>query len=201
MPESLRNWLLFIYRVPTEPSRKRTYVWRHLKQLGGLYLQQGVCLLPRMEQLETELSGLARRIHEFGGEATLLKTVSPSEEWEKEMVNRFNEGRNEEYAEVMEGAERLLDELERDTRKEKFTFAELEENEYDLDRLRQWTHKVKKRDFFGASLAQETQQALSKCQQALDKFVHQIYLREGMQLEDEPAEAEGKAAAASQEQV
>src|SRR3990172_9590430 len=171
MQEPLRKWLLFIYRVPTEPSRKRTYVWRHLKQLGALYLQQGVCLLPGIEQLETELSALSRRIHEFGGEATLLKTVSPSEEWEKEMVNRFNEGRNEEYAEVMEGAERLLDELERDTRKEKFTFAELEENEYDLDRLKQWIHKVQKRDFFGASMALGTQQALTRCQKALDRVV------------------------------
>jgi len=143
-----------------------------------------------MEQAEAELSGLARRIHEFGGEATLLKTSSPSEQWEEEMINRFNEGRNEEYAEVIEGAERLLDELERDTKREKFTFAELEENEYDLDRLKQWVHKVRKRDFFGASLAQETHQALAQCQKALDKFVRQIYLREGMPLEEETAEAE-----------
>jgi len=34
------QWLLLAYRIPTEPFRMRTCVWRQVKGLGVLYLQQ-----------------------------------------------------------------------------------------------------------------------------------------------------------------
>ena len=33
------GWLLLVYRVPPEPSRLRAAVWRRLKSLGAIYLQ------------------------------------------------------------------------------------------------------------------------------------------------------------------
>jgi hypothetical protein len=33
------GWLLLIYRVPSEPSRLRAAVWRRIKSLGAIYLQ------------------------------------------------------------------------------------------------------------------------------------------------------------------
>ncbi len=38
MAES-QSWLLFIYKIPSEPSRLRATVWRRLKGLGAIYLQ------------------------------------------------------------------------------------------------------------------------------------------------------------------
>ena len=41
-----QSWVLLIYRLPREPSRHRVAVWRKLKDLGALYLQDGVAALP-----------------------------------------------------------------------------------------------------------------------------------------------------------
>jgi len=40
------GWLLLVYRVPPEPSRLRSAVWRRLKSLGAIYLQNSAAALP-----------------------------------------------------------------------------------------------------------------------------------------------------------
>ena len=40
------SWLLLIYRVPSEPTRLRAAVWRRLKSLGAIYLQNSAAALP-----------------------------------------------------------------------------------------------------------------------------------------------------------
>ena len=40
------QWLVLIYTLPPEPTRKRAFVWRELKKIGAVYLRDGVCLLP-----------------------------------------------------------------------------------------------------------------------------------------------------------
>ena len=65
------EWLQLVYRVPAEPTRKRTYVWRQLRGLGAVYLQDGCCVLPRTPGAEAGLIEVAGKVREFGGEATL----------------------------------------------------------------------------------------------------------------------------------
>ena len=36
------KWLLLTYKVPAEPTSKRLALWRRLKGLGAVYLQNGV---------------------------------------------------------------------------------------------------------------------------------------------------------------
>src|SRR6202042_2576379 len=43
--ESVR-WLLLAYRIPSEPSRLRAGVWRALKALGAIYVQNAVAAVP-----------------------------------------------------------------------------------------------------------------------------------------------------------
>ncbi|MFF3669336.1 Chromate resistance protein ChrB [Microtetraspora malaysiensis] len=40
------RFLQLVYRVPAMTSRARVAVWRELKRLGALYIQQAVCVLP-----------------------------------------------------------------------------------------------------------------------------------------------------------
>src|ERR1700682_1997543 len=82
-------WLLLIYTVPAEPSRKRAFIWRELKKVGAPYLRDGVCILP--ERPDTlELAGvIAAKVEEFGGEATLVSGAHLTPARTKALVEQF----------------------------------------------------------------------------------------------------------------
>src|SRR4030095_15647370 len=65
------RWVLLVYRIPREPSRHRVAVWRKLRDLGALYLQDGVAALPEDAVTREQLEWLQLRVREAGGEATL----------------------------------------------------------------------------------------------------------------------------------
>src|SRR3990170_881633 len=88
--ETPREWFVLLYRVPAEPSRMRTYVWRQVKSLGALYLQQAAWLLPKTDSIEEELRQLVAKIEGFGGEASVLATSSPDPTWEERVIGGFN---------------------------------------------------------------------------------------------------------------
>ena len=67
------NWIIFTYKIPSEPSSARVRVWRNLKTLGVHYLQQSVCILPSKEEIIKKLKKLEVFIHESGGEPLSLK--------------------------------------------------------------------------------------------------------------------------------
>ena len=121
------RWLLFIHRVPQEPAARRTYVWRQLKGLGAVYLQQAATLLPDRPEALAALEALSARIAEFGGESFLLRAGPVDENGQVGLVATFNRTRDAEYAELTASAERLEDVIRRETEREKFTYAELEE--------------------------------------------------------------------------
>jgi type IV secretory pathway VirB4 component len=66
-------------------------------------------------------------------------------------------------------------EIEKETKKENFTFAELEENKEEYDKLAEWLKKISKRDFFGAPLKKQSEEALQKCKQLLNGFADKVY--------------------------
>jgi hypothetical protein len=179
-----RGWLLLIYRVPQDPPGRRTYVWRQLKGLGAAYLQQAAAILPDQPAVRQALETLALRIREFEGEASLLETRSPTPEWEAQTIARFNQGRDEEYAELIENVERFEDEIARESRKGKFTFAELEELEADWEKLGRWRDRIRERDFFGSPGSADADEALARGRLALDAFTAQVYDREDPQMEE-----------------
>lgn len=66
------GWLLLVYRIPREPTKGRVYVWRKLKQLGALALQDAVWVLPASDRCREQFQWLAAEISELGGESTLF---------------------------------------------------------------------------------------------------------------------------------
>lgn len=182
-----RHWLLLIYRVQAGSSSRRTYVWRQLRQLGAVYLQQAVAVLPDRPELRTGLDQLGARIRAGGGEVSLLETGSPSVAWEEDLVGRFNLARNAEYDEIIESVERFEDEIRRETRKKRFMFAELEESEADWKKLRRWFARLTERDFFGATGRIGAEAALGRGRALLDEFTTEVYRHEGLD-KDAPAD-------------
>ena len=174
-----RRWLLLIYRVPQDPPGRRTYVWRQLRQLGAVYLQQAAAVLPERPELRAALAALCQRIREYGGEVSLLSTVSPDRGWEGELLERFNQARDAEYTEVVENVERFEDEIKRERSKGRFTFAQLEDIEGEWEKLQRWYARVRARDFFDASGRADADDGLARGQAALEAFTAEVSAREG----------------------
>ena len=183
------RWLLLIYRIKAESSGRRTYVWRQLRQLGAVYLQQAVAVLPDRPELRVELDRLGQRIQSAGGEASLLETMSPSPAWEAELVDRFNAARDAEYEEILDSVESFEDEIRRETRKRRFRFAELEEGDADWEKLQRWFARLVDRDFFGAAGRAGAEEALARGRALLDGFTQEVYRAEGL----EPGTPDGRA--------
>jgi hypothetical protein len=184
MPEDgfeSRRWLLLVYRIKSESSSRRTYVWRQLRQLGAVYLQSAVAVLPDRPELRRELERLGARIRSAGGEVDLLETTSPSAAWEVQLVARFNAARDAEYDEILDSVEGFEDEVRRETRKKRFRFAELEEGEADWEKLQRWFARLTERDFFGAAGRAGAEAALARGRAVLDEFTAEVYRAEGLE--------------------
>ncbi len=181
-----RTWLLLVYRIKSGSSSRRTYVWRQLRQLGVIYLQQAVAIGPDRPDVRAGLEKLAQRIRAGGDEASLLETSSPDPAWEADLVGRFNAARDAEYDEVIESVERFEDEIRRETRKKRFRFAELEESEADWEKLRRWFAKLLERDFFGACGRATAEETLARGHDLLAGFTQEVYRQEGLQPDPPP---------------
>lgn len=182
------RWLLFIYRVPQEPPGRRTYVWRALRQLGAVYLQQAAAILPDRPELREALDRLAVQVEGFKGEVSLLQTTSPEPDWERHLIEQFNQARAREYAEVVENLERFEDEVRRETRKNKFTFAELEDLESDWEKLQRWHERVRCRDFFRSPYHLEVTEAVECARVLLGGFSEAVYSSEGVEAANPAAQ-------------
>ena len=170
----LGKWLMLNYTLPREPSRLRVGVWRKLKKLGAVSLAQAMWVLPDGEGHREALEALKSEMGAQGGEA-LIMSASVDADSEKDFVTRFGKARDEEYTEVLEQCAEFMHEMEKETARRNFSFAEIEENETELDKLRVWYATVVGRDFFGASLRAQCITALDACAAALEAFCEQVY--------------------------
>jgi hypothetical protein len=165
------SWLLLIYTVPAQPSRKRATVWREIKKLGAVYLRDGVCILPEQPGTMSNLRSLANRIEEMNGQACLVERAQFDAERVEAIKAQFQAARAEEYGEISREAEELLAHIARETEHRDFTYAEVEELEQDLSKLKRWTEQVRERDYFSESSSAAVQSLLEQCERALETFI------------------------------
>jgi hypothetical protein len=102
------RWLQLTYKVPSEPSQKRVWVWRRLQNLGAYALQNSVYLLPSSEEVEKQFRQLAHDIHEMGGEACVFGVVALNMHDEQRILQALLEARNKEYYKVCIVCSRFL---------------------------------------------------------------------------------------------
>lgn len=175
-PSPGERWLLLVYRIPSEPSRLRAAVWRRLKSLGAVYLQNSAAVLPAGENAERAMRRLRREIGEMNGTAVLLSCSALG--GEQDVVALFQEARDSEYEEILDKCQDFHAGLEKEYTANHFTFGELEENEVELTKLKNWYEKVVKRDAFGAPAKARTALALEGCEQALEVYAARVYVEE-----------------------
>jgi hypothetical protein len=172
---SQENWHLLIYRVPAQPSTKRVYIWRKLKGWGGLYLQQSVCVLPYRDNFQRSLEELKADILASGGEADLLTVAIADPEQNAMLIQRFQQQADEEYQEFLGRCRDFHNELDHEREIKNLTFAELDENEVELAKLRSWLPKIQERDLFEATGCVKALEALRACEQDFEVFTQQVY--------------------------
>lgn len=179
--DDAHGWVLLLAQLPASPSSPRVTVWRRARSAGAIGVQNGAWVLPDGPAHVRFLSGLATYVREHGGSAFALRTTSATGLEDDEIVARFRSDRAKEYAELTERAEELLAELAKETDRSNFTFAELEENEQDLDRLSGWLEKITVRDFFPDEHAKDAAALLDRCRRALEAFTGEVYRAEGVE--------------------
>ena len=135
------SWLLLTYKVPPEPAAKRIAMWRRLKGMGAVYLQNGICLLPKTEDHVRRLKMLENDASEMGGEAVILETMALDRAQEEKVITRFKADRDEAYREFIDKCADFEAEIAKERAANHFTYAELEENDVDLKKLQGWLER------------------------------------------------------------
>jgi len=181
-------WLLLVYRVPTEPASRRVAVWRDLKRMGALYLQQCVCILPELPAVRDDLARVTAKIPELEGEYTLFEVPRLAETDAAKIVAAFRVLRDKEYAEIIEECEtKFVKEIEFEHFRQNYTFEEAEEIGQDLEKIRRWYARIIERDWFGAGRRAAVAEWIEKCAELLNAFEQEVYRRTSDDAPDKPS--------------
>jgi len=167
-------WREITYRLPAEPSRHRVAVWRELRRLGAVPLQQGTWALPSGEPFEAGFAQVVEAITAAGGQPVVL-AVADDQASTAQLEALFTEQREAEWAEFLRDCGKYEAELAGEVAKGKLTLAELDEEEQSLERLRRWYRAIRARDLFGAPSAAVAERRLKECTEALEDFAERVY--------------------------
>ncbi|WP_228040168.1 Chromate resistance protein ChrB [Streptomyces chromofuscus] len=150
MSEVDERWLLVSVTTAGAASSLRMHVWRKLKGLGALYLQQSVCLLPERPAVAAAVAELGERVLADGGRMRVVHIEVADEGERRELAGEMTATVDREYAEVLERLPSFFSELARESGRGRAIFAEVEESEADLEGFRSWVAKIESRDYFDA---------------------------------------------------
>src|SRR3982074_1342431 len=185
------SWRVLFCPVPPDPASKRVAVWRDLKRLGALYLQQCACIFPDIPGVTEAVNQAAAKIPALVIDRFLLDVPKLQPEDEARIIEAFRAQRANEYAEFVEECEtKFVKEIEFEHFRQNYTFEEAEEIEQDLEKIRRWFERVRERAWFKAERRDEVETWLGKCQGLLARFEEEVYRRNGS---DKPSETPSSA--------
>jgi CRISPR/Cas system-associated endoribonuclease Cas2 len=180
------RWLQLTYKVPSEPSQKRVWVWRRLQNLGAFALQNSVYLLPYSEEVEKHFRQLAHDIREMGGEASIFFVTALDSADERRILQTLVEARTNEYDTVVKVCTRFLGKAAAVVETQNWheqvhaEFAEVLEKVHVLFRT------AKRHDMLGsltASRRAAAAESLAVCEQVFRVLLDQEYTRTRRLLE------------------
>jgi ChrB-like protein len=175
----VEQWLVLVYRIPSEPASKRVAIWRDLKRTGALYLQQCVCILPDLGNNAEELERVMAKVTTVGGETVRFLVPRLDSGDEARIIAGFIAQRTSEYAEIIEECDtKFQKEIEFEHFRQNYTFEEVEEIEQDLDKIRHWYDRVREHDWFAADRRDEVERWIERCQKLMNGFVEEVCKRQ-----------------------
>lgn len=184
------KWLLFLPQLPAASSTSRVALWRQLRACGATKALQGAWVLPGAIAARDAFERLADSTLKSGGTAAVFECEAVHGISDEELVARFRADRAREYQEFATKGADFLAEVEKETRLNKFDFAELEEIEDDLSRLASWFEKIRSRDHFPDHQLDEAASLLRKCEAACGAFADRVYQSEDNTSSEPPPDTD-----------
>lgn len=182
------RFLVLVYRMPAKPTAGRVAVWRQLKKIGAIYLQQSACVFPDNPRVRKDLAPILARVTEESGEYHLLPLRKLDGEEERKLVHQFQDQTSKHYQEIIENCEvNFTKEIEFETFRENFTYEEAEEIRAEFEKIAAWYERVRQRDWFGAPNREQAEQWLRRCEKLLEQFEATVFEREARLGEHAPA--------------
>jgi vacuolar-type H+-ATPase subunit I/STV1 len=116
-------------------------------------------------------------VGEVGGTVLAFRTEALIDGDDSRLREAWNEARTEEYGELAAECEKLVAEIDKEFSKEKFTLAELDEEEAELEKLRSWHERIRARDVHGSEAAGNAQAAFERASKAVARFTEAVFDR------------------------
>jgi hypothetical protein len=176
MPKSTNAFVELVYRMPAKPTAGRVTVWRALKKLGVIYLQDSACVIPDLPELREELNRILGKIEDSGGSYHLLPLRQLPPEEEAKLIQLFVQQSEKHYDEIVEDCEvNFVKEIEFEHFRKNYSYAEAEEIRMDFEKISSWLLRVEERDWFGAPNAAEAREWLERCERLLEDFEAKVF--------------------------
>ncbi|WP_336879462.1 Chromate resistance protein ChrB [Rhodococcus globerulus] len=172
--ESSVSWRIILIKIAAEPTRHRVAVWRELRKVGALSIGQGTWAVPNVPAFAAGVDRAKELVDRASGEIVFLNATGASEEDDSRFAAMFTAAREEDWTEFLSDCAKYEAELDKEIRIQKFTLAELEEEEQSLDRLRRWHRDLKARDVFGARNAESATAALQQCTLRFEDYSERV---------------------------
>jgi hypothetical protein len=184
-----QRFLLLVYRMPGKPTAGRVAAWRNLKKIGGVYLQDSVCVIPDTAALRRELAPVLERIDADGGRYHMLPLRKLPPEEEAKLLSLFSEQSAQHYREIVENCEvNFVKEIEFEHFRRNYTYQEAEEIRMEFDKICTWFGRVEARDWFGAPNREEARAWLRRCETLLEQFEAKVFERNATDGDGPPPE-------------
>jgi alpha-L-fucosidase len=148
--------------------------WRELRRVGAVALQAATWAVPAGDLFDEGLDKTRRLVERAQGHMMVFD-LDPASGSLGELEQLYTAERQAEWVEFLAECGKSLAELRSEFAKEKFTLAELDEEEHNIDRLRRWYRDLRAKDLFGAPSAAEAEVQLKACLETLEEFAEQVY--------------------------
>ena len=139
-------------------------IWRKLQKLGAVAIKNSVYVLPSNEKTHEDFQWLRQDIESAGGEAAVFRADSVEGTTDKEIIAAFRKARDEEFAEITAGLDKLAGSIREQTRSKHLSAGRLAVHEAELDGLHAELERVVANDFFEAKGRNTALNSYQRCQ-------------------------------------
>ena len=123
------GWVVLSYKLSSNNSSARVAVWREVRRSGALHVQRSVVAFPDHPAFRRAVERFRVLVADAGGETLALRAEPFGDIDAAKLTDAWNEARSAEYGELRAECGKFLVEIEHEFAIEKFTLAELEEEE------------------------------------------------------------------------